>query len=131
MDKYRVLVKGIVKYDERYLIVRRWYDDRISEPYQWNFIDGYLDFGEAPDKAVLRLIFEQTGLSVTIDRPLYTWSFMTGDVFNIGISYLCLATMDTVLLSEELNDFRWIQREEFSDYLSDKIMEDIERIEWM
>ena len=131
MDKYRILVKGIVKYEDKYLVVSRWYDDRVAEPFQWNFIDGNIEFKEGPDKAVVRLVYEQTGISVTIDRLLYTWSFMTGDVFNIGISYLCLATLETVLLSEELVDYQWIRREEFNNYIDKKIIEDIERSEWM
>lgn len=131
MDKNRILVKGIVKYEDKYLVVRKWYDDRVAEPYQWDFIDGSIEYQEAPDKAVLRVIYEQTGISVTIDRLLYTWSFVTGDVFNIGISYLCLATLDNVLLSEELVDYRWIKREEFSSIINQRVLEDIERTEWM
>ncbi len=129
MEKYRILVKGIVKNEDKYLVVNRWYDDRIAEPYQWDFIDGAIEFGEEPERALLRHIAEQTGLSVTIDRLLYTWSFFTGDVFNIGISYLCLATIDTVLLSEELTGHCWIQKEEFETYLNSRILEDIERAE--
>lgn len=131
MDKYRILVKGIVKYEDKYLVVRRWYDDRVAEPFQWDFIDGSIEFNEGPDKAVLRHVYEQTGIPVTIDKLLYTWSFMTGDVFNIGISYLCLATLDTVLLSEDLVDYRWIRREEFNTLIDKKVVEDIERSEWM
>ena len=40
MSKYRILVKGIVKKDNKFLIVERWYDDNIAAPYQWEFIDG-------------------------------------------------------------------------------------------
>lgn len=29
MSKFRVLVKGIVQYQDSYLAVERWYDDRI------------------------------------------------------------------------------------------------------
>ena len=126
MDKYRILVKGVVQCEDKYLVVRKWYDDRISEPYQWEFIDGEIDFGEEPDKAVLRIIFEQTGQSVTMDRILYTWSFMTGDVFNIGISYLCRIPFDEVILSEDLVDYRWIMKEEMENYLNSKVLEDIE-----
>lgn len=129
MDKYRILVKGIVKYEDKYLVLRKWYDDRVSEPYQWGFVDGAIDFGEAPDKAVLRHIIEQTGLSVTIDRLLYTWSFMTGDVYNIGISYLCMASLDCIVLSEDLSDYRFISRSELEDYIDRKVLEDIEQVE--
>lgn len=129
MNKYRILVKGIVTCGDKYLVVRKWYDDRVAEPFQWEFIDGTIEFTEAPEKAVLRHIFDQTGLSVTIDRLLYTWSFMTGDIHNIGISYLCVATLDNVFLSEELVDYRWIKREEFASYLDKKVLEDIGRSE--
>lgn len=129
MDKYRILVKGIVQYDNRLLTVCKWFDDRVSDPYVWGFIDGAIEFGEAPDKAVLRIITEQTGLSATIDRILYTWSFMTGDVYNIGISYLCQVAMDDVILSEELVDSRWLQKEELEGNIDIKVLEDIRRAE--
>ena len=129
MEKYRILVKGVVQYEDKYLVVSRWYDDRILEPYQWEFLDGEIEFGEEPDKAVLRIILEQTGLSATIDKLLYTWSFMTGDVFNIGISYLCRVAFDDVILSEELVDSRWIMKAEMEQYLSSKVLEDIEGAE--
>lgn len=129
MDKYRILVKGIVKHEDKYLIVSKWYDDRILEPFQWEFVDGPIDFLESPDKAVIRIILEQTGLSTTIDRPLYTWTFTTGDTFNIGISYLCLASMENVIMSEDFVEYKWITREEFSEYISSKVLSDIERIE--
>jgi 8-oxo-dGTP pyrophosphatase MutT (NUDIX family) len=128
VGKYRILIKGIVQYEDKYLIVKKWYDDRVAEPYQWEFIDGVLEFGEKPDNAVIRQILEQTGLSTTIDRILYTWSFTTGNTFNIGISYLCVTSLDSVILSEELVDFKWIKREEFENYLSRKVLEDVERV---
>ncbi|NLK27528.1 MAG: NUDIX domain-containing protein [Clostridiales bacterium] len=129
MDKYRIIVKGIVKMEDKYLIVSKWYDDRVAQPYQWGFIDGPIEFGESPDKAVLRLIHEQTQITAIVDRILYTWTFKTGDVFNIGISYLCATTMDNVILSEDLVEYQWIEREEFEQYIDRVILDDIERAE--
>ena len=48
MSKFRVLVKGIVQYQDSYLAVERWYDDRIFDPYQWEFIDGEMEPGDLP-----------------------------------------------------------------------------------
>ena len=45
MNKYRILVKGIVQRDNKYLAVEKWYDDNIMEPYQWEFIDGEAEWG--------------------------------------------------------------------------------------
>jgi nucleoside triphosphatase len=126
MEKYRIMVKGIIRFEDKYLVVKKWFDDRISEPYQWGFVDGKIEFMEDPDKAVLRLVSEQTSLSVTIDKLLYTWTFITGEVFNIGISYSCLASMDTVFLSEDLVEYAWIRRDEFENYIDKKILDDIE-----
>ncbi len=130
MEKYKIMVKGIVQYDDKYLLVKRWFDDNIGDPYQWEFIDGKLEFGEEPEKGVLRLIYENTGLSVHMNRILYTWSFMVGDVCNIGISYLCISTEDDVILSEELNDYKWVAKEDFANYIENKaVLADIEKAE--
>lgn len=126
MEKYSIIVKGIVRYEDRYLLVQRWYDDRIDEPYQWEFIDGKIDFGENPEKAVTRLIREQAGIETMVDRVAYTWSYMVGDVHHIGISYECMALTDEIILSEELHDYRFVAKEEFEEYITNKnLMHDI------
>ena len=51
MKKYGIKIKSIVKCNDKFLIVERWYDDRIEEPYQWEFLDGEAEFGESPDVA--------------------------------------------------------------------------------
>ncbi len=83
-------------------------------------VDGKIEFGEAPDKAVTRLIREQTGLEPIIDRIAYTWSYMVGDVHHIGISYECMTLGDEVILSEELHDFALCQRRSLTIILRTK-----------
>lgn len=131
-NKYRILVKGIVQRENKYLVVQKWYDDNIVAPYQWEFVDGEAEFGESPDAAVVRKIQEQTGLTSIVDRILYTWTFMIGNECNLGLAYLCLTDMDedSVILSEELHDADWIEAEEFSEYISNKrMLEDLEAAE--
>ena len=124
MNKFGIKVKGIVKNNDKFLILRKWYDDRITEPYQWEFVDGETEFGESPDAAVLRIIQEQTGLIAVVDRILYTWTFMIGSECNLGIAYLCLTEMeeDAVQLSEDLHDAQWITSAEFDDLINNKRM---------
>lgn len=131
-NKYRILVKGIVQRGNKYLTVEKWYDDNIVDPYQWEFIDGEAEFGESPDAAVERIIQEQTGLTSVVDRILYTWTFMIGSECNLGLAYLCLTDMDedSVILSEELNDARWIETDEFPEYIHNKrMLDDLEKAE--
>lgn len=132
MERYRILVKGIVKRDDKYLIVEKWYDDNIIEPYQWEFVDGEAEFGESPDAAVVRVVQEQTGLITVVDRVLYTWTFMIGSECNLGLTYLCLTDMDEdgVQLSEELRDAKWIAPSEFDEWINNKrMLEDLEQAE--
>ena len=132
MNKYRILVKGIVQRDNKYLAVEKWYDDNIMEPYQGEFFDGEAEFGESPDKAVVRTIQEQTGLITEVDRVLYTWTFMIGSECNLGLAYLCLTEQneDEVVLSEELNDAKWIDYMDFEKYIHNKrMLEDLEKAE--
>ena len=132
MNAYRILVKGIVKRDDKYLIIEKWYDDNIMDPYQWEFLDGEAEFGESPDVAVIRMIQEQTGLTAEVYRILYTWTFMVGSVCSLGLTYLCYTDMeeDDVQLSEDLHDCRWVSADEFGEFISNqRMLEDIEKAE--
>ena len=35
-----VYVKGIIKKENKYLVLKKWMDDRIPDPFVWEFIDG-------------------------------------------------------------------------------------------
>lgn len=132
MNRYRILVKGIVQREDKFLAVEKWYDDNIVEPYQWEFVDGEAEFGESPDAAVVRIIQEQTGLTSVVDRILYTWTFMIGSECNLGLAYLCLTDMDeeAVILSEDLHNAKWIESSEFEEYIHNKrMLEDLEQAE--
>lgn len=129
MDKYRILIKGIVRSQDKFLVVEKWYDDRIFDPYQWEFINGVMGFGETPEKAVQRIVEEKTGISVLVDRPLYTWGFTAGEVCSVGIAFECSAQTETVVLAEDLNDSKWVSREELDDVITNKAeREDIDKV---
>ncbi len=128
MNKYRILVKGIVQNNDKYLVVEKWYDDRIFDPYQWEFIDGVMEFSETPEKAVQRIVEEKAGISVQVDRPLYTWGFTAGEVCNVGIAFECSTQSDEVVLAEDLNDSKWVPKEELSQVITNQaVLKDIEK----
>ena len=73
---------------------------------------------------------KQTGITAFIDRILYTWTFMLGSECSLGLSYLCLTDEDNVILSEELNDAKWIEGIDFEEYINNKrMLEDLEEAE--
>ena len=128
MEKYKILVKGIVQCENKYLLVKRWYDDRIEEPYQWDFVNGSVIFGESPDKAVERNVKDKTGIDAYIGKVLYTWTFMMGDVCSIGLSYLLVTNQEEVVLSEDLSEYKWVTKDEIKNYITNPdVLEDIEK----
>ncbi len=125
-----IRVKGIIQQGDKYLVLKRWVDDRIVEPFVWEFVDCELDKGESPDQAVLRGIHEAIGVEGEIVRPLYTWSQMIGDVQCVGLTYLCSLAVDegSLMLSEEYSGFEWIAEEELPVYIDNQnVLNDIKK----
>ena len=128
MANHRIVVKCVVNYGSEYLLVKKWYDDRIDNPFQWEFPEGEVEFGESPERAVERIVTETTGLTAEAARPLYTWQYTLGDVSNIGICYLLYAHDMETVFSEEYAEAVWVDRFGFADYIDNKnLLSDIER----
>lgn len=122
-------VKGIIKKDDKYLLVKRWVDDRIPEPFVWEFVDTEVNHGEAPDEAVLRAIHELLAIEGKIEKIEYTWSNMLGDTHCVGIAYICSIPEDEeshIVLAEEFGEYEWVKREQFEDYIENQfVLQDI------
>lgn len=130
MENTFLRIKGIIKKNDKYLLVKRWVDDRIPDPFVWEFIDAEVMHGESPDDTVRRAIEEQLSVEGTIDKIEYIWSSMLGDTHCVGIAYLCSITEEdeeNIVLSEEYGEWRWVPREEFADYIENQyVLKDLE-----
>lgn len=132
MAEIYVRVRGIVKKDDKYLLIKHWVDDRIPDPYLWEFVEGEVNFGEAPKDAVLRWMDELLGVSGSIEKVLYTWSKVTGDSQCIGIAFLCSMDGDdsAITLAEEYGEWKWVTREEFEEFISNQyVLDDLIGVE--
>lgn len=126
MGQFKIKLKAIVKHDGKFLLVKRWYDDRILEPYQWEFLDGEMNFGERLDEAAQRIVLEQTQLVVTNGTPYYTWSYVVGDTCYVGICYLFETMAKEVFISEELVDYAWVEKHRLNEYhMDEKVRKDV------
>ncbi len=126
-----IRVKGIIKQDDKFLVLKRWMDDKIVDPYVWEFVDAEIERGESPDHAVLRAIHEATGVEAEIVKPIYTWSQMIGDLQCVGIAYQCVLSRDdgSLTLSEEYCGFEWITEEELSVYIDNpNVLKDMKKM---
>ncbi len=123
-------VKGIIKKGDKYLIIKRWVDDHIPEPFVWEFIDAEVNYGEAPDDTVLRAISEQLSVEGRIEKIVYTWSNMLGDTQCVGIAYVCSIKEEdesNIVLSEDFGEWMWVTREEIPYYIENQyVLKDLE-----
>lgn len=130
MEKVFVRIKGIIKRDEKYLLVKRWVDDHIPDPFVWEFIDAEVNHGEAPDDAVFRAIHEILSVEANIEKIEYTWSNLIGETHCIGIAYICSISEEEerhIVLGEEYGEYQWVTRAQFEDYIENKfVLQDLE-----
>ncbi len=130
MENTSLRVKGIIKKGDRYMLIKRWIDDRIPEPFIWEFINAEVAFGEAPDDTVLRAIREVLSVEGKISKIEYTWSSMLGDTHCVGIAYICSIPEEeevNIVLPEEYGGLQWVTREEISKYIENQyVLKDLE-----
>lgn len=122
MDKYGVRIKGIIRCNDEFLIIKKWMDDRIDEPYQWQFFDTTMMEDESPADAALRYILECTGIYANVTCIPYTWTYKLGDNRYIGIAFLCDVPDTVVIMSEEISEIKWVKAEELDKYITYKSM---------
>ncbi len=130
MENTSLRVKGIIKKGDRYMLIKRWIDDRIPEPFIWEFINAEVAFGEAPDDTVLRAIREVLSVEGKISKIEYTWSSMLGDTHCVGIAYICSIPEEeevNIVLPEEYGGLQWVTREEIPKYIENQyVLKDLE-----
>ena len=126
-----VRVKGIIRKNDKYLLIKRWVDDRIPAPFMWEFIDAEVMHGEAPDDTVLRAIRELLSIDGKIDKIEYTWSSLLGDTHCVGIAYLCSIREEdeaSIILTEDYGEWAWVSRDELPNYIENQyVLQDLER----
>lgn len=125
MGNTYVRVKGIIKRDDKYLLIKRWVDDHIPDPFVWEFLDTEVNHGEAPDEAMLRAIHELLSIEGKIEKIEYTWSNVLGDTHCIGIAYICSILEEDerdIVLPEEYGEYEWVTRDLFDSYIENQFV---------
>lgn len=78
----------------------------------WGLPGGSLEYGEHPEEAVIRELWEETGLQVCVDRLLLVNSWLPD---RVGLYYLCRITEGTFHPSEEVSEFAFFSPENLPD----------------
>lgn len=98
-QKTRVAAYGIIKNRSKVLLCRLSEQVPHWQGY-WTLPGGGLDFGEDPQRAMIREVFEETGITVTTDS---------------------IATVDSQLLVSDAEDFHAIRLIYHANYISGEL----------
>lgn len=126
MDKKIITeVKGIVCCRGRILVLRRSELETVGAG-EWEFSGGRIKFGESPENALEREVYEETGLNVKVKEITHASSFIVSEDKNvIIIFYLCTSNHDMVSLSTEHGDYMWVRPEKLVESISEHLRNDV------
>lgn len=81
----------------------------------WGLPGGSLEYGEHPEQALIREVWEETGLHVCIERLLLVNSWSPD---RVGLYYLCKITDGIFCPSDEVSEFAYFSLENLPDVRS-------------
>lgn len=100
------------KESNKFLATRRSLQDK-NRPGCWDLPGGNVGFGEKHDKALQREVKEEVHLSITDLKPVHVITNFEKDIYYLFIGYRAKTSEDTVILSNEHIEYKWVTKEEF------------------
>lgn len=99
---------AVVVKNRSFLVIKRVMKDEIGKKSSWTLPGGRVENYEDPNKSILREVKEETGLNVTLIKPIFVWTGRKGSLWRIVIHYLCKYKSGNIKLSKEHSDFKWV-----------------------
>ena len=106
---FQVFAAGVIlNQDNKILLVKSTY----QRFHPWGLPGGSLEYGESPEEAVKREVWEETGLNVEIKRFLIvkTWS-----PDRVGMYYLCEITGGEIHPTDEISETGYFSLDDLPD----------------
>ncbi len=113
-----IVVTALIKNpsNTKFLIVKRKDSSKIH-PGLWVFPGGKVNYSEDIFSALKREVKEETNLNIKILKKISEYEYYREDgKLTFGLCYEAISDSDNVVISSELEDFKWVTRKEFRDY---------------
>lgn len=112
----KIVVGSVIENNGKFLVVKRSSKEEFF-PNKWELPSGKVEFGEEPNKALVREVLEETGLQTVNFVPFKCTHYVIEKPqkkrHTIQILYLVnVMQPSTITLSEEHDDHKWILPEE-------------------
>jgi 8-oxo-dGTP diphosphatase len=122
----KLTVDGIIKKDNKIVLIRRKF-----EPFKnyWALPGGFVEYNEKTENAVIREIFEETGLKTRIKKLIGVYSDPTRDPrgHTVSIVYELEILIGEMIFGDDASDVNFFNINELPDKLSfdnEKIIKD-------
>lgn len=121
VDKVFAATKAFLNYKGKILILQESsrYSDGTNTG-KFDVVGGRVELGQRFDESLIREIKEETGLKVKIGKPFYVgeWRPVVKDEQwqIVGTFFECFAKTDKVKLSEDHDEFLWINPKDYKKY---------------
>ena len=108
----RIACKAVIVKNGKVLVLREASYDEATQVGRYGFPGGRLNPGEPFLDGLQREVREETGLVVSIGKPIFIgeWFPVIKEVKNqiVAIFFVCEPITDVVTLSEEHDEYKWI-----------------------
>lgn len=112
-DYPNLTITFLIEYNNKFLIISRGKHEK-NFPSLWAFPGGKVEIGETGIDTIKREILEEVGLEI-LDEAAFLNSYTFKK--SVGIAFLIRAKSDEVKLSDEFDDYAWIESvEEMNSY---------------
>jgi 8-oxo-dGTP pyrophosphatase MutT (NUDIX family) len=106
---FQVFAAAIILDEDRNILLVKSTYNRF---HPWGLPGGSLEYGEHPEEAVIREVWEETGLNVGIEKLILINSWLPD---RVGIYYLCRITGGTFYPSDEVSEFAYFSLDNLPD----------------
>ena len=119
--KIWVATKAFISYKGKILILREAskYKDGTNAG-RYDVVGGRIEPGQRFDESLLREVKEETGLKIKIGRPFHVGEWrpiFRGEQWQVVETFFeCKTTSNKVKLSEDHEDYKWIDPKDFKKY---------------
>lgn len=117
--KHIVAVTAVIKnkLGDKILIAKR-NNNEIMHPGKWTYPGGKLERGETLMDTLKREVLEEIGLEIEdFKKLLQDYSFTRPDGHHaVGFNFLVKAKGEDIKLCDDLDDYKWVDLEEMSNF---------------
>lgn len=117
---FSLVSKGIIVKDGKFLLLRKSESEmeatKINKHIRWDLPGGAIQFFERGYEGLHREVREETGLSVSIVKPIGVYDAIKSHIHMTVITYLCICNSGQVSLSYEHDEYHWLSPEEIKNF---------------